>query len=361
MALGTTNISTDVVAAAIGLGSHDVEDLCNRSRENTNVPAFYVAEYTGNGGKLDGELRTDARPKWNMWSAQSPGEFFINTSGFISFRLKRNPYNTTPAYIYSLHHFRSYEHAAEAPILRILENPLKVYLGSNYIPVTFRLDFWALHALITYHFPTVTHVRFAIIIDGSSMVSEKKAMPAIQPEGQTSYIEFYKEYNNITNSSGYIRCKVTFTDQYDTTIAELGDILAKEVYRSNYDANGKMFAYVDQYDGAWVKKAFFNSYSDTFCDITGEVVVGSRTELNGKILMPTGTYIDTAFTKFYITKKSGSYTQVSFDITFDGAYTVRHTNSLVTGYTMEIEPNCNNAVAVDGAEHWYTINNITFS
>ena len=360
MALGTTNISTDVVKTAIGSSSDDVGKLCNGSSSDVNTPAFYVAEYTGNGGKVDGELRTEARPKWNIWSGASPGEWFKNVSGYISYRLKRNPYDTTPAYIYGLHHFKSYEHTAMAPELRILENPLKVYLGSNYIPVTFRLDFWALHQLITYHFPTVTHVRFALIINGVSVAEEIKPMPALQPEGQTSYIQFYKEYNNITNTSGYIRCKVTFVDQYDTTIAELGDILAKEVYRSNYDANGKQFPYVDNYDGAWIKQAFNNNYSDTNCNLTGAVDGTGYTIVNGRVLIPTGGYTDGAFVNVTVTRKSTSYSNVSFDIIYDGTYTIRHTVTLQNG-TYLLEPNTNSGIAVDGQEHWYTINNITFS
>ena len=356
MALGTTNISTDLVGTTLQTSSRDVGALCCGSETNINIPAFYVADYANNGGKVDGEMLTASRPKWNIWSAASPGEWFINTSGVISFRLKRNPYGLTPAYCYGLHYFAGYNHEAYKPILRILENPLKVYLGSNYIPVTFRLDLYALRGVIASNFPSVTHIKFDVIRDGITVSSDLKAMPTSYPY----YIEFYKEYNNVTTASGYLRCKITLSDQYGTEIASLGDILKQEIYRENFDINGRRWDYVDNYDGAWIKQNFVNTYSDNNCNISGQVDGTSYTVVNGNVLIPTGSYTDYAFVNITITRKSTSYTNVSFDITFDGLYTQRYTHALQNG-TFLLEPNTNHIAAVDGAEHWYTINNITFS
>ena len=356
MALGTTNISTTLVGTTLGTSSRDVGTLCAGSNTDINTPAFYVADYANNGGKIDGEMLTASRPKWNIWSAASPGEWFKNSSDVISFRLKRNPYGTTPAYCYGLHYFAGYNHAAEAPILRILENPLKVYLGSNYIPITFRLDLFSLRGMIIANFPSVTHIKFDVIRDGITVSSDLKAMPTSYPY----YIEFYKEYNNVTTASGYLKCKIILSDQYGTEIASLGDILKKEIYRENYDINGRRWDYVDNYDGAWIKQTFNNSYSGTDCDITGSVDATGYTVVNGNVLIPTGGYTDSAFVNITITRKSTSYTNVSFDITFDGIYTQRYTMAIQNG-TALLEPNTNSIIAVDGAEHWYTINNITFS
>ena len=356
MALGTTNISTDLVGTTLGTSSRDVGTLCAGSSTDINTPAFYVADYANNGGKIDGEMLTASRPKWNIWSNASPGEWFKNSSDVISFRLKRNPYGTTPAYCYGLHYFAGYNHAAEAPILRILENPLRVYLGSNYIPVTFRLDLYALRGIIIANFPSVTHIKFDVIRDGVTVSSDLKAMPTSYPY----YIEFYKEYNNVTTASGYLKCKIILSDQYGTEIASLGDILKKEIYRENYDINGRRWDYIDNYDGAWIKQTFSNSYSDTNCNITGSVDATGYTVVNGNVLIPTGSYTDNAYVNITITRKSTSYTNVSFDITFDGIYTQRYTMAIQNGTTL-LEPNTNSIIAVDGAEHWYTINNITFS
>ena len=356
MALGTANISTDLVGTTLGTSSRDVGTLCAGSITDINTPAFYVTDYANNGGKIDGEMLTASRPKWNIWSNASPGEWFINSSGVMSFRLKRNPYGTTPAYCYGLHYFAGYNHAAGAPILRILENPLKVYLGSNYIPVTFRLDLFSLRGLIIANFPSVTHINFDVIRDGVTVSSDLKTMPTTYP----FYIEFYKEYNNVTTSSGYIQCKITLADEYGTEIASLGDILNQEIYRENFDINGRRWDYIDNYDGAWIKQTFINSYSGTDCDITGSVEATGYTVVNGNVLIPTGSYTDNAFVNITITRKSTSYTNVSFDITFDGIYTQRYTKAIQNGTSL-LEPNTNSTIAVDGAEHWYTINNITFS
>lgn len=356
MALGTTNISTTLVGTTLGTSSRDVGMLCAGSSTDIKTPAFYVADYINNGGKIDGEMLTASRPKWNIWSNASPGEWFKNSSDVISFRLKRNPYGTTPAYCYGLHYFAGYNHAAEAPILRILESPLKVYLGSNYIPVTFRLDLFSLRGIIISNFPSVTHIKFDVIRDGVTVSSDLKTIPTTYP----FYIEFYKEYNNVTTTSGYIQCKITLADEYGTEIASLGDILKQEIYRENFDINGRRWDYIDNYDGAWIKQAFNNNYSDTNCNLTGAVNGTGYTVVNGRVLIPTGGYTDGAYVNVTVTRKSTSYSNVSFDVIYDGTYTIRHTVTLQNG-TYLLEPNTNNGIAVDGAEHWYTINNITFS
>ena len=365
MVLGTTNISTSLVAQAIGLGSNDVGQLCIASSDNPAVPAFFVAEYANNFGVLTGELIPGKRPKWNIWSASNPGEWVVDGNGFLHFQLKRNPYGTIPAYIYSLGSFRGYNHTAEKPTLVCLSSPIRVI--DNYIETTFRLYFGALYSIMKYKLGK-EFLKFSISIDGGATFNSPiMAFPELPEEGNPIYIDYtkpYPGYGSITTMSGIMNVSISFyTDINGNGELTLNQLLKEEIYGVNQQF--KQFPYVDNYDGAWVEKIIKygsnNSYSDTYCNISGEVVVDGRTEKNGKILIPTGARIDVAFVKFYITKKSGPYTSVSFDIIYDGAYTVRHTNSLVTGYTTLIEPNCNNAVAVDGAEHYYRIDNITYA
>ena len=360
MALGTTNISTDVVKAVIGSSSDDVGKLCNGSSSDVNTPAFYVAEYTGNGGKIDGEIRPGMRPKWNIWSSQSPGEFVVDGNGFLIFRLKRNPYNTTPAYIYGLDYFRNYNHTAEKPLLITTTTPIRVI--NNAIETTFRFYFGTLYNIMKLTL-NKTHMKFDILIDNTwSFNSGILPLPTLPPEGDPIYIDYtraYPGYTGITNMSGVMRVKITFySDKYGSSPLELNQLLMEEIYGHYYDY--KDFAYVDNYDGAWIKQAFTNSYSDTNCNITGAVDGTGYTVVNGRVLIPTGGYTDGAFVNVTITRKSTSYTNVSFDITFDGLYTQRYTVAIQNGTSL-LEPNTNSGISIDGQEHYYTINNITFS
>ena len=122
MALPLTGITTTVVKQAIGLGSDDVGQLCIRAASGgimtTTEPsnynsAFMVSE--NGGGVNDGALISSAKPFWNIWSDESPGEWQLpgNFGEPVWFRLKRGYDNTR--YAFRLGTFRGYDHRAMEP------------------------------------------------------------------------------------------------------------------------------------------------------------------------------------------------------------------------------------------------------
>ena len=231
MALGTTNISTDLVAQAIGLGSNDVGQLCNASSDNPAVPAFFVAEYANNGGVLTGELIPGKRPKWNIWSAANPGEWVVDGNGFLHFQLKRNPYGTTPAYIYSLGSFRGYNHTAEKPTLVCLSSPIRVI--DNYIETTFRLYFGTLYTIMKYKLGR-EFLKFSISIDGGATFNSPiMAFPALPEEGNPIYIDYtkpYPGYGSIATMSGIMNVSISFyTDINGNGELTLNQLLKEEL------------------------------------------------------------------------------------------------------------------------------------
>lgn len=122
MALPLTGITTTIVKQAIGLASNNVGELCIKAASGgimtTNEPsnynsAFMVAE--NGGGINDGALISSAKPYWNIWSDESPGEWQLpgNFGEPVWFRLKRGYDNTR--YAFRLGTFRGYDHAAMEP------------------------------------------------------------------------------------------------------------------------------------------------------------------------------------------------------------------------------------------------------
>lgn len=122
MALPLTGITTTIVAQEIGLASNNVGDLCIRSAvggvmttsESVNFnSAFMVAE--NGGGVNDGALISSAKPFWNIWSNESPGEWVLpgDSEEPVWFRLKRGHDNIR--YAFRLGAFRAYDHAAMEP------------------------------------------------------------------------------------------------------------------------------------------------------------------------------------------------------------------------------------------------------
>lgn len=122
MALPLTGITTTIVKQAIGLASNDVGELCIRASsggvmtttETINFnSAFMVAE--NGGGINDGSLIAGAKPYWNIWSNESPGEWVLpgNFGEPVWFRLKRGHDNIR--YAHRLGSFKGYDHAAAAP------------------------------------------------------------------------------------------------------------------------------------------------------------------------------------------------------------------------------------------------------
>ena len=127
MALPTTGITTTMVSQAIGLASNNVGELCIRAASGgvmstTETPnfssAFMVSE--NGGGVNDGALISLAKPFWNIWSDESPGEWQLpgNFGDPVWFRLKRVYDNTR--YAFRLGAFRAYDHAAMEPTLLLI-------------------------------------------------------------------------------------------------------------------------------------------------------------------------------------------------------------------------------------------------
>ena len=122
MALPLTGITTTIVKQAIGLASDNVGQLCIKAASGgimtTTEPsnynsAFMVAE--NGGGINDGALISNAKPFWNIWSDESPGEWQLpgNFGEPVWFRLKRGYDNAR--YAFKLGSFRGYDHAAMEP------------------------------------------------------------------------------------------------------------------------------------------------------------------------------------------------------------------------------------------------------
>ena len=122
MALPLTGITTTIVKQAIGLASDNVGQLCIKAASGgimtTTEPsnynsAFMVAE--NGGGINDGALISSAKPFWNIWSDESPGEWQLpgNFGEPVWFRLKRGYDNAR--YAFKLGSFRGYDHAAMEP------------------------------------------------------------------------------------------------------------------------------------------------------------------------------------------------------------------------------------------------------
>lgn len=116
MALANNNITTTLVSQAIGYSSSNIGHLI--ADENNSTYAFKIVEngYSTN----DGTLILTKKPKWNIFSNNSAGEWKLpsNSDGTIYFRLKRSPYDSN-RYAFLLGSFRGYNHSALTPSIDI--------------------------------------------------------------------------------------------------------------------------------------------------------------------------------------------------------------------------------------------------
>lgn len=123
MALGTTNIYTELISNTIALASNDVGELVAKAKTGgSGGYAFSIVE-TG-GGVNDGYLfksyssteTSFATPYWNIWANNSPGEWVLPalSTNPVEFRLKRDEGGLK--YCYRLGNFREYEHNSYAPV-----------------------------------------------------------------------------------------------------------------------------------------------------------------------------------------------------------------------------------------------------
>ena len=124
MALGTTNISTSLVAQTIGLGSNDVGTLCIAAKINgtiipstTQVTAYDILELGGSG---TGYLLNGAVPKHNYFSrGPSHWEYYVKQANPLIMGLKNRlnnaGYINGRSYSFNLGDFRGYNHNAVQP------------------------------------------------------------------------------------------------------------------------------------------------------------------------------------------------------------------------------------------------------
>lgn len=114
MSLPSTDISTDLVKATIGLSSDDVGTLCTAAK--TGGSGGYAFSITNNGGAItDGKLIDGASPYFNIWSTYAPGywKLPVDPSNPVYYQLKR--YELTNEYAFILDSFGGYNHAANSP------------------------------------------------------------------------------------------------------------------------------------------------------------------------------------------------------------------------------------------------------
>ena len=133
MALGTTGMSTTIVGNYIGMSSGNVGELCTKAKvggvmtqkpTNNYVSAFRIVENENAEiwatHILQGELIPAAEPFWNMFAANSPGEWFkkggysAGYQGTIALRLKDYITSNTQPFDYSLGSFRGHDLTDEA-------------------------------------------------------------------------------------------------------------------------------------------------------------------------------------------------------------------------------------------------------
>lgn len=121
MSLQTTNISTSLVAGALGLASRNVGVLCSKALSGGIATtsgfnsAFYIKE---NGStETNGNLIAGALPLYNIYSSAAPGIWTKtgNAADYVYYRLKRDATNSK--YCFKLGSFGGYDATAIAPSL----------------------------------------------------------------------------------------------------------------------------------------------------------------------------------------------------------------------------------------------------
>lgn len=115
MALTTTGITTTIVKNAIGLNSNSVGDLVTRASTGGVSDGTYMRAFDFSA-QNEGDLIANAKPFWNIYSNESPGEWRLGSQSTdtVWFRLKRGYDNLR--YAMHLGGFRGYDHSAMEPI-----------------------------------------------------------------------------------------------------------------------------------------------------------------------------------------------------------------------------------------------------
>ena len=125
MALGTTNISTDLVGTTLGTSSRDVGTLCSKAKTGgLSGFAFRIVE---NGyADTDGLLIAGALPYFNIWSTEAPGEWKCptNPANSVYYQLKRD--DGLLRYCFMLGSYRGYNHSASEPTVSSGESEMVI-------------------------------------------------------------------------------------------------------------------------------------------------------------------------------------------------------------------------------------------
>lgn len=157
MALGTTSITTTLVGNTLGVASRDVGVLCSVAASGGIMTthtdplkrfssAFKIREnQTACPAGLElGELIPGAAPKHNIWSTNSPSEFYREANATMPvmhcrLRNRRAP-DITPmrnAYVHKLDLYAGYNHSAFAPHIDVVSssygaNKLRLQINVSY-------------------------------------------------------------------------------------------------------------------------------------------------------------------------------------------------------------------------------------
>lgn len=164
----TAPISDSDIRTVTGVPSNDIGYQIYRAKTGgTGGWAFKITENGFSSG--DGELINGARPYWNIFSNNSPGEWIpsITADGPIRFQLKRFMGNSSLGYGANMHEFDGYEHNAVAPEDNNITHSVPVGANSaQNIGVRFRTG--------SYDWRKVSNTNYCkfVIYDGNSVVGQ---------------------------------------------------------------------------------------------------------------------------------------------------------------------------------------------
>jgi len=194
--------------------------------------AFYVYETRGaNGNRYDGVLIPGAEPHWNMWSRYMPAEWWVNNSGVLELRLKRNALNQKGGYDFRLHDFRGYDHSASKPHVAV---PSTV----NAISQSFTLDFLInMYQMALPH--DITHIK---VVGQVGIQTNSVLIPVEDINYTASLISAYSmSFSAVTESSGTVT--VYGSNDIGQEVATMGAVFSVQNFSINYVSN---FAYLSR-------------------------------------------------------------------------------------------------------------------
>lgn len=224
MALGNTNISVGLVQSTIGVSStSSVGGLIAKAASgDIGGYAFYINETYGTTGKRDGTLIQGAKPHWNMWSKHIPAEWWVNNSGVLELRLKRNANNSNGGYDFRLHDFRLYDHSAIAPQLSV---PSTVNAIAQNVQVDFLVN---MHQMAL---PSeITHIK---VVGQIGIQTSSVLIPLSDINDDTELISaYYMTFSSVTESSGTVT--VYGSNSIGQEIASMGNVFSVRNFNINY-------------------------------------------------------------------------------------------------------------------------------